>query len=82
MKQKYPYTDENGVLHASRHVTVFIDIPYVRSELESSDDWHEEDGSLRRSYVSLTILETGPVRGVDPEAEALLAAENRAALYK
>ena len=60
MKQKYPYTDENGVLHASRHVTVFIDIPYVRRELESSDDWHEEDGSLRRSCYLGSWLSLSP----------------------
>lgn len=55
MKTEYPYTDKNGVRHASANVEVFIDIEGVRSDLETWDwevDNEAGDGrEVRRSYL-------------------------------
>lgn len=65
-KTKYPYKDEEGRLHTSRHVSVYFDIEDVRRDLEKEEwdtDYDDRYRQVRSCFLGswLSISPSGKI---------------------
>lgn len=66
-RMTYPYTDERGVLHMSRHVEVHFDVEDIRADLETcewaTDSEYGDGREIRRCYLGswLSLSPSGKI---------------------